>query len=233
MLIKQCTGPFSQCDVISKFIWFVNHKVDFRTLRSYAYQAVYWAIFTMWRYFKIHMICESYVRLVRTLTSHAYGLKFFDLFFSPIDFSNLSDTSMWYYWSITLSMWTIPWLFFKYACYGLLIPQSVIIPPVTASRLTIDCQFPRCSRTLFPGIFQTGIMDSSSLKLFAPIKILLFNALFIQISFTHLISHLIYALGISWLIVSVYTCVKYAWLIFLQVLYQNRKLIEINHLAML
>ena len=37
MFINQCTGPFSLCDVISRFLWFMNHKVDFRTLRSYFY----------------------------------------------------------------------------------------------------------------------------------------------------------------------------------------------------
>ena len=55
MLIKHCTGPFSW-DVISRLIWFMVHKVDLMTLRSYAYKAVYWSFLITWRHVKFHLI---------------------------------------------------------------------------------------------------------------------------------------------------------------------------------
>ena len=42
MVIKQFTGLFSQYDVISRFLCFMNLRVDFMTIQSYAYEALTW-----------------------------------------------------------------------------------------------------------------------------------------------------------------------------------------------
>lgn len=43
MFIEQrTTGHFSHCDVTSRFLWFLNHRVDFKTLRSDGHREMSW-----------------------------------------------------------------------------------------------------------------------------------------------------------------------------------------------
>ena len=53
------TPSYLASAVISRCIWFVSHEVDFRTLRSYAFRAVYWSFLMIWDHFKIPVITES------------------------------------------------------------------------------------------------------------------------------------------------------------------------------
>ena len=73
--IEKCTGPLSKCDVISRFLWFMNDEVHISTMRRCDYWAMHRSTVIMWRHIKIPMIYESQGGFNETVRNYAYRVN--------------------------------------------------------------------------------------------------------------------------------------------------------------